>query len=427
MRRLLNQYESFIWMLGREEPFLVQWTLMLSGHIEHPAITRALKLLQRQHPLLNSTVTQQAPFEYQPIHNDIKLRVHHRKNDTSWQQHTVAALNQVWPVNEEDTFLVVDWVQGEDQQEIIFTMDHAFCDLRCVMGLGIDFLKFLDQTIVDIKDIKIKYYPELPPIHDLLPTGKPAAPAEAMPVLFTDPSTPLLAEPPYHFKLPYTLKLSQQQTEQLLAAVRKNKCTVHSLFSAAMTHTLNDFLLESGYKGETFCFTPADIKPYLNAEIDMNSLGNFVGDIFHPFVVGNIKPLWDLARHVKQDVADAFATDKLEKAKQHIAALFQDGISLRDVVRGLKIRDACAAVSNGGVIPVPTEFKNFKLRQTQVGSASSVMSGRGRVFWLVVTTLYGELQLDFLHTCPIEALDKVPEFAERLMTLLAREHIISMP
>ena len=55
------------------------------------------------------------------------------------------------------------------------------------------------------------------------------------------------------------------------------------------------------------------------------------------------------------------------------------------------------------------------------------MSGRGRVFWLVVTTLYGELQLDFLHTCPIEALDKVPEFAERLIKLLTREHIISMP
>lgn len=112
MYRMLNNYEKFLWSLGRQEPFLVQWTLMLAGRFPKAVVGEALSLVQKQHPLLNSTITSIPTLQYTPIKEPIRLTFHRRQDDASWEKYALKAVNKSLPLSEQETFLTVDCVEG---------------------------------------------------------------------------------------------------------------------------------------------------------------------------------------------------------------------------------------------------------------------------------------------------------------------------
>jgi NRPS condensation-like uncharacterized protein len=427
MQRKLDNYEAFLWQLGRDEPWLLQWNLAVEGEIKQESyVERALLLLQKQHPILNSTITTTPPFVFKPTSKPIRLRVHNRANNKSWHKHSLRALEKTMPLSPDETIFIVDWVKGKNQHEFILTMDHAFCDARSIIGLGCDFLKFLDKAISDIVDIKIKYFPELPPIYNMLPVGKPAASNFSdIQTIIADPAKPVSKTQPYKPRLTHVIQLTEEQTKKLLTTARSHGCTVHSLFAALSTHTLNDYLQKDQYTGETFCFSPVDFRSYLNAEIEGKELGNFAAEVFHPFKVGKIEELWPLARKIKQQIVDSFASDSLGQVKRNVYNMVDDHTTTAEqIVSTIKIRDTCTIISNAGIIPMQEKFHNLKFVKMQLNTVGSFISGRERVFWLGLTTIHGKLQIEFLRMNSNDKLDVVPQFAEHVVDKLAQENII---
>lgn len=418
MNKKLNNYQTWLWLMGRDQPFIIQWTVTVSGQIEKHQIEAALILLQRQHPLLNCTITAKQPFEFKSIHNPIRVRQHARENDQTWEKYALQALSQSLPLSEEETFFIVDWVAGKNTHEFIFTIDHAFSDGRNLTGLGCDFLHFLDQIIAGVQNIEITHYAFRPPQDTLLPLNKPPAPPEPLPFSWGDAETPLLAQPPYKYKLPYLITFTEEKTSRLLSAARRHHCSLHAMLCAAMTIALNDYLTKNLAQGITFCFTPGDLRPYLNADILPKELGNFAVGIFHPFKIGEVLPFWLLATQITGQIRSSFASDALANKVQGFGSAWYEGISSKEVVNRVKIRDACAAVSNLGIISLAPKFQHFTFLKARISSASPIMSGRGHLFWLVAETIYGRLQLEFLRTHPGDDANIIPEFAQQVSAIL---------
>lgn len=425
MNRRLNKYESLLWLMGRDEPWLIQWTLILSGKINKADVEQALKLVQSQHPLLNHAISPSKPFEFIPITTPIRLTIHPLKDENTWRTYAEEILGKVLPLSEHEPFLTLDWVTDGENHEFIFAMDHAFCDFRCVTGIGCDFLAILDQIMSGTKNIQVKHYPFLPPFDTLLPTDKTAAQTPAVQAVWGD-TLPLVAEPPYRPRLPVVYELSEEQTQQIIRTARNQKCSVQGLICAAMTYALNNYGIKHQRLDEaTFCFTPGDTRSYLNKNISTKELGNFTSPIFHPFIVGQLPAFTTLAREITQQIKISINTDGFSNGARGFATYYNENLTSAEVLRTTKIRDFAGSVSNVGVLPVQDHYQHFKLHKVRAGSASGLMSGRGNLFWLGVETLYGKMQLEFLRTHPIEEKDYMPQFAKEVMDILKEFEIIS--
>ena len=238
MTHKLNSYDSVFWLLGRKEPFIIQYTLRLEGSLQKKFMVQALQLLQRQHPILQHTVSKQRPFTVSATRKPIPLFIHPRKQPNSFEKVAQAALEKPMPLGPGDTILRVDWVRGTTTHEILFSIEHTFSDFRGMIGLACDLLRFLDQLHSGQRDIKIDFYPWYPELRTLLPQHKPKlAPAELV-VSFRD-DTPLVKKAPFRFKVSHIHLLTVEESRTVVAQAKQNGCTVQGMLCAAMTYMLN--------------------------------------------------------------------------------------------------------------------------------------------------------------------------------------------
>ncbi|MHC9544540.1 MAG: hypothetical protein AB9903_33910 [Vulcanimicrobiota bacterium] len=334
------------------------------------------------------------------------------------------ALEQPLPTAGDETFLRVDWLRGEREHEFIFTIEHAFSDFRCVTGLCVEFLGFLDSLQSGRRDIKLTYYPSLPAIEKMLPQQMPAAKAAELPVSYGD-GTRVTLQPPYHYKLPHSHMLSEIQSQAILHTAKANQCSVQGVLCSAMMHTLNEYLQQRDMFSDTFCFTPSDFRPYLNAEIRSKELGNFVTGIFHPFNVGRLPEFWPLARTITTQLKCFFLDDKFVTDTRGLCSLYYPDMTSEQAVAIMKAREGSAFVSNAGVTPFLEKYDNFKLCRTHTLAASPMMSGREHLFWLGAQTINGRMNLELLHTATQDDHQKLERYLKRFLAILKAEHALA--
>lgn len=424
MLRLLNSYESFFWLLGREEPFLIQYTLAITGTLDEKWVTQALALLQQQHPLLNCSVTVERPFALKPTTLPVPLYLQDRTDDDDWRRQAIKALEQPLPAAGDETFLRVDWLRGEKEHEFIFTIEHAFSDFRSVTGLCVDFLGFLDALQSGRRDIKLTYYPLLPAIEKMLPQQMPPAKAAELQVSYGD-GTRVVLQPPYHYQLPHSNVLSNIQSMAILHAAKANQCSVQGVLCSAMMHTLDEYLQQRDMFSDTFCFTPSDFRPYIKAEIHSKELGNFVTGIFHPFKTGRLPEFWPLARKITTQLKCFFQDDKFVTDTKGLCSLYHPDMTSEQAVAIMKAREGCAFVSNAGVTPFLDKYDNFRLCRTHTLAASPMLSGREHLFWLGVQTINGRMQLELLDTAAQDDHQKLERFMQHFLDTLKTEQALA--
>ncbi|MBL6613079.1 MAG: hypothetical protein ISP45_03625 [Reyranella sp.] len=413
----LSPYDSFFWLLGRKEPFIIQRTLRLQGGLQKKLVEQALRLLQLQHPLLQRTVSKQRPFVVAPTRKPIPLFIHPRRCPDSFGKFARAALEKPMPLRAGDTILRVDWVRGKDAHEIILSIEHAFSDLRSLVGLAIDLLDFLDRLHDGQADIKLDVQPWYPEVTSLLPQHKPRALPPKLVVPFGD-ATPLAAKAPYRFNPSYQRILTREQTRTAVARARQNKCTVQGMLCAAMIHTLNAHAMEHNLGGESFCFTPSDMRPYLNAQMKGKELGNYVSGIFHPFRIGRQRAFWKLAAVISRQIKTTIASDQFTRDTEGLSTLYHDRMTSEQAVQIMKARECCGFVSNGGLASYRDRYRHFVLKQVCGGVASPIMSGRAHLFWLGVQTMRGRMHLELRDTGIGDERKKFAKFMRDFLAVL---------
>ena len=417
MTHRLSSYDSFFWLLGRREPFIIQCAVGLQGRLQKKLVVQALQLLQRQHPILQHTVGKQRPFALKATPNPIPLFIHPRSQRNSFEKIAPAALAKPMPLRPADTILRVDWVRGTDAHDVILSIEHAFSDYRSMVGLMSDLLGFLDQLHDGQRDIKLDFHPWYPELSTLLPQHKPkAAPPEHV-VPFRD-DTPLAARAPFHFHTGYPHLLTLEETRAVVARAKENGCTVQGMLCAAMIHTLNAYAGEHGLGGESFCFTPCDLRPYLNAQMTGKELGNYVSGIFHPFRTGAQEAFWKLAAGISRQIRTTIESDLFTRDTEGLSALYHAGMTSTQAMQIMKAREFCGFVSNAGLAPFADRYRHFTLQQVRCGVASPIMSGRAHLFWLAAQTIRGQMQFELLDTAVGDQHEKFAKFMRRYLDVL---------
>lgn len=417
MTSKLNSYESFFWLMGRKEPFIIQYTLILQGDLQEKFMLQALQLLQRQHPILQHTISRQRPFAFKATRKPIPLFVHPREAPNSFEEFARLALEKPMPLQPDDTILRVDWVRGSEAHEIIFSIEHAFSDFRSMVGLVSDLLKFLDQLHSGQPDIKLDFYPWYPELKTLLPQHRPKAVPPSFVVPFGD-DTPLATRAPFHFRTSYCHLLTLEESRAVVAQAKQNNCTVQGMLCAAMINTLNAYALERKLGSEAFCFTPSDLRSSLNAHMTGKELGNFVTGIFHPFKLGQQEPFWKMAADISQQIKTTIDSDMFTKDTEGLSGLYHAGMTSRQAMQIMKARECCGFVSNAGRVSFEDHYQNFTLQGVRTGVASPIMSGRAHLFWLSAQTIRGQMQLELFDTGCGDQREKFTKFMASFLQAL---------
>ena len=417
MTHQLSSYESFFWLLGRKEPFIIQYTIGLQGSLQRKFMVQALHLLQRQHPVLQHTVSKQRPFEFKATRQPIPLFIHPRKQQDSFEKIAQGALEKPMPLRAGDTILRVDWVRGKTTHEVIFSIEHAFSDFRSMVGLACDLLNFLDQLHSGQRDIKLSYYPWYSDLKLLLPQHKPKAAPPEFVVPFRD-DTPLARKAPFHFNASYCHLLTLEESRAVVAQTKKNNCTVQGILCATMIYSLNAYAIEHKLGGNSFCFTPCDLRPYLNAQMTGKELGNYVTGIFHPFRIGGLKAFWKLAADISQQIKTTIDSDLFARDTVGLSGLYHARMTSQQAMEIMKARECCGFVSNAGPVPFADHYQHFALEHVRCCVASPILSGRTHLFWLGVQTLRGQMQLELLDTGCGDQREKFAKFMQKFLEVL---------
>jgi NRPS condensation-like uncharacterized protein len=426
MTHKLNSYDSFFWLLGRQHPFIIQYSMRLEGSLQEKFMVQALQLLQQQHPILQHTVTKQRPFLFKATRKPIPLFIHPRGQPDSVEKIASAALKKPMPLRAGDPVLRVDWVRGTDTHDVIFSIEHAFSDFRSMVGLASDLLGFLDQLHSGQRNIKLNFYPWYPELKTLLPRDKPALVPPELVVPFRD-ETPLAAKAPFHFNASYCHLLSREESRTVVTLAKKNNCTVQGLLCAAMIHTLNAYAAERKLGSESFCFTPCDLRAVLNAQMTGKELGNFVTGIFHPFRIGPQKAFWKLAADISEQIKTTIDSDLFTRDTEGLSGLYHARMTSQQAMQIMKARECCGFVSNAGLVPFADHYQHFSLQQVRVGVASPIMSGRAHLFWLSAQTIRGQMQLELLDTGIGDQREKFEKFMRGFLGALFSSEALASP
>jgi NRPS condensation-like uncharacterized protein len=417
MTHKLNSYDSFFWLLGRQHPFIIQYSIRLEGSLQKAFMVQALQLLQRQHPILQHTVTKHRPFVFKATRKPIPLFIHPRKQPDNVEKVASAALRKPMPLGPGDPVLRVDWVRGTTTHDVIFSIEHAFSDFRSMVGLASDLLGFLDRLHGGQRDIKLNFYPWYPELKTLLPRHKPELAPPELVVPFRD-DTPLAAKPPFQFNASCSHLLSLEESRTIVTLAKENSCTVQGVLCAAMIHTLNAYATEHRLGSESFCFTPCDLRAVLNAHMTGKELGNFVTGIFHPFKIGAQKAFWRLAADISEQIKTTIDSDLFTRDTEALSGLYHARMTSQQAMQIMKARECCGFVSNAGLVPFADHYQHFALQRVRVGVASPIMSGRAHLFWLSAQTIRGQMQLELLDTGIGDQREKFARFMRKFLDVL---------
>lgn len=418
LKRKLTAREKFLWLLGREEPFIIQWTAKLTGYLTPESLRKALDFIQILHPILNTKIILKEDYYFSPNLQPIKLRCHHRQNQTTWEKIAIDVLSNPLPYQSNEHIFALDWVKGTYQHELIFSFDHAFSDARCLVALVQRFLAIVDKILAN-ESIKMEPFSPLPPLEEMLPTNKPEYTDKTlMATPFSNNEFQTITSPPYAYRLPYIKQFSIAQTAQLLQLAKRWQSSLHGLLCAGLILTLDKELQEKNNITDSFCFTPADIRPYLKTTVSAEEFGNFASGIIHPFHVGERKPIRHIARSITVQIQELFASNQIAKNLLDFRKNYHQQITPAQAVKAIKIRDQVTALSNVGIIDINKDFRHFTFEHGQFSVSSPIMTGHQNLYWVVASTVHSKLQIEFFHNIPCTDESQMPMFANELMNLL---------
>ena len=115
---------------------------------------------------------------------------------------------------------------------------------------------------------------------------------------------------------------------------------------------------------------------------------------------------------------ESFNSNQIAKGIEGLAALAQPGMTSKEAVEIIKIRNNVAAVSNVGRIDIPEKFINFTMHSGRFGVSSPILSGRDGLFYVVVSTLHDRMQLEFIRSTPKRDDKYIVNFANRMRKIL---------
>lgn len=403
----MGAFERALWVQDRINCSNSAVVARLDGPLSDAVLRRALRKLQKRHPLLGTHITggDREPHLVSAGTPRIDVRtldqVRRHQKEAGWQAQTEYELNTPMNIGEGPLIRVVslrppeigsgDAETSDTTSDLIVTLHNTIGDAASGVLVLQDLLQLMAGTGADTT------LPERRPVADLLPRNTRKAPKgfsgwlkkahklEAdMSVAAEQRVTRIIGE-----------QLKPAEVDALAQRCRREKTTVHGALWAALATEISRDVTGRGTKKPTI---PCGSVVNLRGRVDAG--GEDVG-VLSSTVCGYHKvtgsSFWDVARDVTRQLGDAISRGDHFAAVRQIAGFAPRGadgaVAFAD---HMFARDASNAVlHNLGVLPVSDELGPFSVRKVQFATALpfyenlrvAVATHRG---WLTWNLLYVE-------------------------------------
>jgi len=267
MLRPLSGYERLFLALDKVNGFNFGIAVCLSGAIGHARWLRAFDQLQKRHPLLRAGINEDdphAPYFTTGAGAPIPIAFERRNSATEWQRVMESEIAAPFDLAN-GPLLRATVLQDEKSCDLVITANHVVIDGMGVLALIRDLLRVLAGEA-------LKMSPIPPPaderasrlrVENAIPNGVGNPAEEAQPRNRTYFSRNRRGKATIS-----ALRVSQEQTAQLLRYARREQTTIGAVVSAATASALRD--LSPQLKEADLRLTMAlDARPYLANQDDL--------------------------------------------------------------------------------------------------------------------------------------------------------------
>jgi len=413
--RNLGDREKILWLFGRNEPFNIQWTVSVTGEFNQRHLEQALLALQKQHPFLRSTVSQDEPLRFIPLDKTITLHCFKRIDDSTWRDYAERALEIPVSAENPESFLNVQLISDGSNHEIIFTIDHAFSDGQSLIKLIEDCVCYLADIVAN-KSLQIKSRQLLPPLEDLLPKIKDQS-DEKYHAISGEDKTLAIDPPPYTYSLPCHQVISKDKTKQLIEKSKSEKCSVHGALCSAMSSAYIEYAKQAQIDPPYVNFTPADCRSCMKHEIDLRDLGNFASG-FAQSITPDSFEFWPHAKQISAQAKELKTGNKIIENLYDFSRMWNNGETSESIIGKIKSKSPIVGVSNIGKITLPDQIGSLKINDLFCAISSPIVSGNPHVFWLIALTWNNRLVFDLYYSSPYISKAEAKHFMSRMTATL---------
>jgi hypothetical protein len=407
MERALGAFERALWIQDRINCSNSAVVARLDGPLSDAVLRRALRKLQKRHPLLGVHIAggdRDPRFESAGTPK-ITVRtldqVRRGQKEAGWQAQTEYELNTPMNVDEGPLIRVVslrpaeigsgDAETSDTTSDLIVTTHGTIGDAASGVQLLQDLLQLMagsgaDSTLPERRSVDVL----LPKNTKKAPKGlggwlKKAHKLEAdMSVAADERVTRIIGK-----------QLKPAEVEALIERCRREQTTVHGALWAAFATELDRDITGRGTKKPTIpCGTVVNLRGHIDAGGEELGVLSSTVCAYHK-VAGS--SFWDVARDVKKQVSDAMDRGDHLAAVRQLAGFAPSGIDgAVGFADHMFKRDASNTVMhNLGALPVANELGPFTIRKVQFAKALpfyenlrvAVATHRG---WLTWNLMYVE-------------------------------------
>lgn len=346
--RPLGSVERYFWLSDQNSPKHFCMALQVSGETTPARWKAALGHLRARHPLLRVSIGSSSdgrPVFLEAGDRDLPLRVIPCEQPHDWEGTISKQLMEPFP-DDAPSLVRAVLLHSWSFSTLIFTAHHSVADGISVAYLMRDLLLAMEEQ-------------------PLSPLALPPA-QETIAARWGIVAEPLSAGGRKATKLdrsrgvPHvsSLRLSSKLTSDLRASARSNGTTVHGALVAALV-LAGRRLHKAWQQGPVRTVSPVNMRPTLEIADDCVVSIVFPSGAYAPEPDGD---LWELARAVKADLADAKSRSSIVNAFAAFDAIMTTSPGVPEIAEIELTVCACEMMlSNVGVAPLPETAGSLKV------------------------------------------------------------------
>lgn len=359
MKRKMLFFERLMYVDGHT-PVNCVVTARLRGDIAAENLESALEKVQRRHPLLHASVTEENGLPYFLFGGHlvkIPLRIVERHSGEEWRSITASEWETPFDMAQGPLVRLV-WIKSEGVSEMMLTGHHCICDGASLLAIFREILELIDRP-----DLPLTPYPPFQSLQDLIPEKvssdlKLVAMVQvkaALFRLFALTVKTLKTNPPGKHYLIYW----RADAKQSLALAQRCKLEGTTPYAALCVAFLRAFRQVNSQKFKNKVMCPVNIRRFITS-IGPDMMFNYAPTVPLSLDGNSSDEFWSVARKLKQSMSKKI--NRLN-AYEHLMAAEQLHSSTFKLISLLRKSKGSYdfAFSNVGRIDISENYKSFQV------------------------------------------------------------------
>jgi hypothetical protein len=417
--RLLSPSERAVWLLDQASALNGILIAHFAGEVAPETIRAGLDRLQARHPLLRAAIEGLPKTRYVEGGAPIPLSVVARESDASWRALAEEELNRRFLPTDRCLMRAV-LLRGDERSDLLLCLHHVVSDARSAVRLLKEILDGDSRPPLPLRPAMVELLPKsVQGVTRVLRLNNFFWRQAGHALFVRSRRLPLDARPAPSERRTRMLRhaLSAGETAALTARCRAEKTSVHAVLVAAILQAASADLGEAG--ATLGCFSAVDLRAQLEPPVAEDEIGLFVSQATTYHRMQPDRPIFDLAREVRAQLAKRMARGE-PLVTLPLLGLFVPGGDDRDKIvhrfaaRADQATPAAVGVTNIGRLDLEARYGPITIEGVHfaIGLGPVVPAA------LTACALAGALQWNLLYVEPLLSAGRAEALAAQVASSL---------